>query len=69
MVEVEQSAEPLGFVDGPVLTTYSLVWEGDDIIEALGIAFVLMVGEILFERMVQGTLAEENQLVETLVLD
>jgi len=44
MVEVEQSTKPLGFSNGPVLTTCALVGEGDDIIESLMIAFVLMVG-------------------------
>ena len=32
------------------------------------IAFVLMVGQILLERVAQGTFAKENQLIETLIL-
>ena len=68
MVEVEQSTQPLGFSNGPVLTKCSLVGEGDDIIESLMITFVLMVGKIFIERMAQGTLAKENQLIETFIL-
>ena len=33
------------------------------------IAFVLMAGRILIERVAQGALAEENQLIETFILD
>ena len=33
------------------------------------IAFVLMMGQILLERVAQGAFAKENQLIETLVLD
>src|SRR5208282_5435659 len=33
------------------------------------IAFLLMVGEIFVERMAQGALAEENQLIEAFFLD
>jgi hypothetical protein len=33
------------------------------------ITFVLMVGKIFIERVAQGTLTEENQLIETLILD
>ena len=69
MIEVKQSAQPLGFANSPVLTTGSLVGERDDIVEPLMIAFVLVVGEILLERVAQGTFAKENQLVETLILD
>jgi hypothetical protein len=63
------SAQPLGFENGPVLRTGSVVREGDDIIESLMIAFVLMVGQILIERVAQGTLAKEDQLVQTFILD
>lgn len=35
-------------------------------VESLMVALVLMVGETFIERAVQGTFAEENQLVETL---
>jgi hypothetical protein len=42
---LKQSAKPLGLLNGPVLTTYSPVWEGDDIVESLVIAFLLVVGE------------------------
>src|ERR1022692_4929538 len=68
MVEVEQSAKPLGFQNGPVLTNCSLVRERDDIVEPLMIAFVLMVGKIFIERVAQGTLAKENHLIETFIL-
>lgn len=33
------------------------------------IAFVLRVGKILIERVAQGSPAEENQLIETFILD
>src|SRR5438876_173040 len=69
MIEVEQSAQLLGFANSPVLTTGPLVGERDDIVEPLMIAFVLVVGEILLERVAQGTFAKENQMVETLMLD
>ena len=69
MVEAEQSAEPFGFADGAVSRTASLVGERNDIGEALVIALVLMVSQIFFERIVQGALAEQNQLIETLGLD
>src|SRR5271166_5408278 len=52
-----------------MLVKGSLVGEGDDIVETLMIAFMLMVGEIFLERMAQGALAEENQLVEAFFLD
>ena len=68
MIEVVQSAKTLGFQNGPFAATRSLVRERDDIVEPLMIAFVLMVGKILIERVAQGTLAEENQLIETLLL-
>jgi hypothetical protein len=69
MVEVEQSAKPLGFANSPILANYSLVGEGDDIIEPLMITFVLMVGKIFIERVTQRTLVEENELIETFILD
>jgi hypothetical protein len=50
MVEVEQSAKPLGFQNGPFAATRPLVKERDDIVKPLMIAFVLMVGKILIER-------------------
>ena len=68
MVEVKQSAKPLGFANGSFPTTRSLVREGDDILKSLMISLALMVGKIFIERAVQGTFAEENQLVETLLL-
>src|SRR5208337_1044908 len=69
LVGIEQAAQPLGFSNGPVATTGWLAGEGDDIVETLMIAFMLMVGEIFIERMAQGALAEENRLIETLFLD
>ena len=32
------------------------------------IAFVLMMGQVLVERVAQGTLAKEKQLIETFIL-
>ena len=69
MIEVEQSAQPLGFVNDPGLATCACVGEGDDIGESLMIAFVLMVGQKLLERVAQGTFAKANQLIETFLLD
>ena len=69
MIEVEQSAQPFGFTNRPGLTLCTFVGEGDDIGEPLMIAFVLMVGQKLLERVAQGTFAKENQLIETLILD
>src|SRR5271157_2492089 len=69
LVGIEQAAQPLGFSNGPVGRTGLLAGEGDDIVETLMIAFMLMVGEIFIERMAQGALAEENQLVEAFFLD
>ena len=68
MIKVEPSAQSLGFANRPVLATRSLVGEGDDIVEPLMIAFVLMVGWVLVERVAQGTLAKGNQLIETCIL-
>ena len=68
MREVEQSAQSLGFANRPGLATCACVGEGDDIFESLMIALVLMVGQILMERVAQGTFAKENQLIETLIL-
>ena len=45
MIEVEQSAQSLGFANRPSLATCACVGEGDDIGEPLMIAFVLMVGQ------------------------
>ena len=64
LVEIEQAAQPLKFSNGPVVVKDSLFGERDDIVETLMIAFMLMVGEIFIERMAQGALAEENQLIE-----
>jgi hypothetical protein len=47
MIKVEQSAQPLGFVNHPALATRARIGEGDDIGEPLMIAFVLMVGQVL----------------------
>src|SRR5271167_2783160 len=69
LVEIEQAAQPLGFSNDPVARTGLLAGEGDDIVETLMIAFMLMVGEIFIERMAEGTLAEENQLIEAFILD
>jgi len=68
MMEVEQSAQPRGFANGAAQTICMPVREGDDIIESLMITLVLMVGQILLERVAQGTFAEKNQLIETLIL-
>ena len=68
MVEVEQSTQPLGFAQDACTATRSLIGERDDIIESLVIAFVPMVGQILLERVAQGTFAEENQMIETFLL-
>ena len=67
MVEVKQSAELLGFANGSYPATHSLVGEENDILKSLMISLALMMGKILVKRVVQGTFAEENQLVETLV--
>src|SRR5208337_4661877 len=69
LVEIEQAAQPLGFSNGPVATTGLLAGEGDDIVKTMMIAFMLMVGKIFIEHMAQGSLAEENQLIEALFLD
>lgn len=63
MIEVEQSTQALGFMNRPVLTLCSFVGEGDDIGEPLMIAFMLVVGQKLLERVAQGTFAKENQLI------
>jgi len=68
MIEGEQSAQPLGFANRPSLATCACVGEGDDIGESLMIAFVLMVGQKLLERVTERALAKENQLIETLIL-
>jgi hypothetical protein len=69
MIEVEQPAQPFGFTKRPGLSLCSCVGEGDDIGEPLMIAFVLMVGQKLLERVAQGTFAKENQLSETFIFD
>ena len=66
MIEVEQSAQSLSFANRPGLTLCSLVGEGDDIGEPLMIAFMLVVGQKLLERLAQGTFTKENQLIEIL---
>jgi len=69
LVKVEQSAESFRFADGAVFRTARTVREGDNIGEALVIALVLMMRQIFFKGMMQGALTEQNQLIETLVLD
>ena len=69
MIKVEQSAEPRRFSNGAFGATGWLIGEGDDIVESLMVAFVLMVGKVFIEGVAQGTIAEENQLVETLIFD
>ena len=68
MIEVEQSPQPLGFANGAFPTGGSLVREGDDVIESLMIAFVLIGGQILRERVTQRTLAKEDQLIQAFIL-
>ena len=68
MIEVEQSTQAFGLVNDPGLATCACVGEGDDIVESLMIAFVLMVGQKFLERVAQGTFAKENQLTKTLIL-
>ena len=68
MIEVEQSAQSLGFANRPGLATRACVGEGDDIGEPLMIAFMLVVGQIFLERVAQGTFAKENQMIETFLL-
>jgi hypothetical protein len=58
MIEVEQSAQSLDFVNDPGLVTGARVGEGDDIGDPLMIAFALMVGQKLLERVAQGTFAK-----------
>jgi hypothetical protein len=48
MVEVKQSAKPLGFANGSFPATRSLVGEGNHILKSLMISLALMMGEILF---------------------
>jgi hypothetical protein len=69
LVEVKQSAEAFGFVNGPFATNRWLVRERDDILKSLMISLLVKVTQILIERVVEGTFAEKNQLVETLLLD
>ena len=69
LIEVKQSAEAFGFVNGPFATNRWLVRERDEILKSLMIALMEKVTQILFESMEQGTFAKENQLVETFVLD
>ena len=69
MVEVKQSAKPLGFANGSFPATRSLVGEGNHILKSLMISLLVKVTQILIERVVEGTFAEKNQLVETLLLD
>jgi hypothetical protein len=68
MIGVEQSPRPLGFAKDACTATRSHVGEWDNIIESLVIAFVPRVGQILIERVAQGTFAKENQLIETFIL-
>ena len=69
MVEVKQSAKPLEFANGSFPATRWLVRERDDILKSLMIWLLVKVTQILIERVVEGTFAEKNQLVETLLLD
>ena len=69
VIVIEESAEPFGFAKRSVLITCSLDWKWDDIVQPLMIAFVLMMGKILFEHMTEGVLTKENQRIETLFLD
>ena len=68
MIEVEQSTQALGLVNDPGLATCACVGEGDDIFESLMIAFVLIVGQILMERVTQRRLAKEDQLIQAFIL-
>ena len=69
LVEAEPSAEPFEFADRAVLRTARMFREGNDLGEALVIAFVLRVSQIFLEGIAQGGLTEKNQLIEALVLD
>ena len=68
IIEVEQSPQSLGFANGAFPKGCWLVGEGDDVIESLVIAFVLMVDQILMERVTQRTLAKEDQLIQAFIL-
>ena len=69
MVEVKQSAKALGFANGSFPATRWLVRERDDIFKSLMISLLVKVTQILVQRAVQGIFAEENQLIETFILD
>ena len=69
MVVVKQSSKPVGFANGSFPATRWLVRERDDIRKSLMMSLLVIVTQILIERVVQGMFAEENQLVETLILD
>ena len=60
-MEVKQSAKAFGFVNGPFVTNRWLVRERDDILKSLMISLLVKVTQILSERVVQGTFAEENR--------
>src|ERR1035438_350260 len=61
MVEVKRSSKPLGFANGSFPATRWLVRDRDDILKSLMISLLVKVTQILIERVVQGTLAEENR--------
>src|ERR1017187_6363668 len=69
MVEVKQSSKPLGFANGSFPATRWLVRERDGILKSLMISLLVKVSQILVQRAGQGIFAEENQLVETFILD
>jgi len=64
MIEVKQSAKPLGFANARFAAAGSRIGEGDDIVQSLMVSFVMIVGEVFAEDVAQGTLAEENHLME-----
>ena len=68
VVETEQPTEALGLLD-PARSRQSAVREQDPVVDALVIAFGVIVGHVFGHDMPQGPLPEQDQAVETLGLD
>jgi hypothetical protein len=69
VVELKQSAQPLGFGDRACFLRQPFIWKGDEIIETLVVPFPLERGQILLEHIGQRALAKQNQVVQTLAFD
>ncbi len=69
MVVAQQTAEPLVLSDRSRAPADAFTGEGDGVVESLVVPLSMVMGQVLSDHMTQHALAEDDNLVETLLLD